>query len=213
MLRRWSAKAPVLLAGLWLGCDPSAWFGASEREPEPPPTEREPVPEQPPALERLEADLGTSKIGFAVGKATSEHVAQFEDFEAHTQLVDGAPTQLDITIQMASVRADRETLTKHLRSPEFFDVARYPTSTFAATTFSPDPGESQTHTVTGTLTLHGVERSITFPAQIRVEKATVAGRAQLTIDPADYGIESELLREELVDPDVLLDIELTFPRP
>jgi polyisoprenoid-binding protein YceI len=113
---------------------------------------------------------------------------------------------------MASLRSDREGLTKHLESAEFFDVDKYPTSHFSATTFRPDPADGRTHELSGKLSLHGVERQITFPAEIHVEKKRATGHAELTIDPRDYGIEHPALREELVDTNVMLEIQLTFPR-
>lgn len=212
---------PLLLLGAGIGCDPSAWFGGSDGEPKSKAgatakkgsgAEADTKAEDSSAPERLEADLGTSKIGFAVAKATSEHVAVFEDFGAVATLSDGEPTRLDITIQMASLRSDREGLTKHLMSAEFFDVDKYPTAKFSASSFRPAPGDGQTHELTGKLALHGVERAITFPAEILVAKTKATGHAELTIDPRDYGIEHPALREELVDTDVLLEIQLAFPR-
>ncbi len=211
----------ALVCLLGAGCDPGSWMDAPKQPPTPAETpaedtapeaaaERE-VPATS-AIETLSADLGRSKIGFAVAKATGEHIAVFEDFEGKTTLKKGQPTRLEITIMMASVKSDREGLTKHLKSSDFFDVDRFPTSTFVSTAFRRVATEEMTHELDGKLTLHGVTHPLTFPAQILVEKDAARGKAQLTIDPRDYGIKYPGLREELVDTNVLLDIELTFPR-
>lgn len=212
----------IAFASLGLGCDPGAMFGGGpsstdEAKPadEAAPATASPDPPARPAatVEQLKADPGASTIGFAVAKATGEHVAEFEDFEATVSLSAGQPDALGVVIQMASVRSDREGLTKHLKSADFFDVDRFPTSTFTATAFRPAPGAEATHEVSGKLALHGVEREVTFPAAIVIADSRVDGKAELTINPRDYGINYPGLREELVDTNVLLEIQLEFPRP
>lgn len=69
---------------------------------------------------------------------------------------------------MDSVKADEGGLTKHLKSADFFDVAKFPKATITSTEIKPGGEKGATHTVTGNLELHGVRKSITFPATITV---------------------------------------------
>jgi polyisoprenoid-binding protein YceI len=47
----------------------------------------------------------------------------------------------------------------HLKSPDFFDVAKYPTMTFVGKKLTEEGGEGK---LTGDLTLHGVTKSVTL---------------------------------------------------
>jgi polyisoprenoid-binding protein YceI len=72
----------------------------------------------------------------------------------------------DITKSSVNATIDTNTLTtnndardKHLKSPDFFDVAKNPQITFKSTSLSNAGGKLQ---LTGDLTLGGVTKSITF---------------------------------------------------
>ena len=72
----------------------------------------------------------------------------------------------DITKSSVNAAIDTNTLTtnvdardKHLKSPDFFDVAKYPQIVFKSTSLTQSEGKLQ---LTGDLTLTGVTKSITF---------------------------------------------------
>ena len=64
---------------------------------------------------------------------------------------------------------DTPDLTKHLKTADFFDVAKYPEATFVSTAIKPGGEKGASHTVTDNLTLHGATKSITFPATIAAD--------------------------------------------
>jgi polyisoprenoid-binding protein YceI len=77
-----------------------------------------------------------------------------------------ALNEKDITKSSVNATIDANTLTtnveardKHLKSPDFFDVAKNPQITFKSTSLSNDGGKLQ---LTGDLTLGGVTKSVTF---------------------------------------------------
>jgi polyisoprenoid-binding protein YceI len=72
-------------------------------------------------------------------------------------------SNINLTIQTASVDTNHAERDKHLRSDDFLDVKRYPTATFKSTKFAPDGTGG---TLEGELTLHGVTR----PISVRVDK-------------------------------------------
>jgi polyisoprenoid-binding protein YceI len=72
---------------------------------------------------------------------------------------DPSTLKVDVTIEAASVDTGNEKRDQHLRTPDFLDVAKYPTITFVSKkVMKADPGKLK---VTGDLTIHGVTREIT----------------------------------------------------
>lgn len=74
----------------------------------------------------------------------------------------------------------KEDLEGHLKNEDFFDVANHPTGTFKITSVSPLNGNADANTaITGDLTLKGITKSITFPANV-----LVAGNKLSAVTPA-----------------------------
>lgn len=83
-------------------------------------------------------------------------------------------------------------LDTNLKSPNFFDAARYPTVTFKSTRVTFVGTKA---TITGDLTLHGVTRPVTLAAHLVgaganpvSKKATVGFAATATIKRSDFGM-------------------------
>jgi polyisoprenoid-binding protein YceI len=75
---------------------------------------------------------------------------------------------------------------KHLKSPDLFDVKKFPISTFALTKVASVRGE--TLKITGNLTIKGMTNPVTFPAKIEVKDGIAEMNAKLVIDRTDWGI-------------------------
>src|SRR5262245_10317466 len=72
-------------------------------------------------------------------------------------------TQVDASVDVNTLSTGDEKRDGHLKSPEFFDVATYPTVTFKATrTEKTDDADFK---VTGNLTIHGVTREVTLEVE------------------------------------------------
>jgi hypothetical protein len=103
-------------------------------------------------------------------------------------------------IDTSSLFADDARLTGHLKSADFFAVSQYPTATFVSTAIE----EKGTNTmVTGDLTLHGVTKSISFPAKIKMSNDAVNVTARFAINRSDFeikypGMANDLIREQVV---------------
>lgn len=148
-------------------------------------------------------------IGFVGSKVTGSHTGGFKLFKGTFDVV---PTNLESSkitaeIDTNSIFTDTDRLTNHLKSPEFFDVAKFPTSTFVSTGIEAggkDPkAKDATHTVTGNLTLHGVTKSISFPAKIAVSGDNATLDSEFFINRKDFGITypgkaNDLIRDEVV---------------
>ena len=86
---------------------------------------------------------------------------------------------------MDSLYTDTDKLTQHLKSPDFFGVKANPKAKFVSTKVE---GAGDKSMVTGDLTLNGVTKSITFPAQVTATDYKFALKSDFKIDRNDFGI-------------------------
>lgn len=89
----------------------------------------------------------------------------FDKFTASGETDDatGMPTKLTMEIDAASVNTNNEQRDGHLRSPDFFDVEKFPTLTFESTKIAGTPSEL---TITGNLTIRGVTKEIVLTGEL-----------------------------------------------
>ena len=73
-----------------------------------------------------------------------------------------ANSSVQVTIDPASIDTADAQRDAHLRSPDFFDVEKYPQATFKSTKVQELSGD-RLH-ITGDLTVHGVTRPVSFEA-------------------------------------------------
>jgi polyisoprenoid-binding protein YceI len=143
-----------------------------------------------------------SSIGFVGSKVTGKHNGGFKQFTGELHVANGklADSGNKVVIETASIWADNDRLTGHLKSDAFFDVAKMPTATFETTAIAQQQTNS---TVTGNLTLHGVTKQISFPANIQVSDESVELGAEFFINRFDFNIvypgkANDLIRKEVV---------------
>ena len=127
-------------------------------------------------------DASHSKLGFAVTHMmVSETEGKFKIYEGQVASVkpdaDFTGANINFSIDAASINTDDEKRDGHLKSPDFFDVAKYAKITFKSTSMKPGKIKG-TYILTGDLTMHGVTKSITL---------TAIGASKIVKDP--YGME------------------------
>lgn len=171
----------------------------------------------PTGAERLTVDRAKSKVGFVGAKVTAQHVGVFQEFSGALSLADGKLEggTVEFEVQTASVVTDggNPRLEGHLRSPDFFEVEKHPTAKFVSTKIEAgSQAEGMTHTLTGNLTLRGVTKSVTFPAQVTVTGEDVRATTEFGINRKDFGIEYPGKPDDLIKENVLLQVELVAAR-
>src|SRR4030095_4574154 len=162
-MTRFRMSLIVLSAALLL----SACANPAADKPKASTSEAAPSSSAPAAGEKFFITPQNSKVEFVGSKVTGSHNCSFSKFNGTIDHL-GQPekSRVSITIDMSSVSTDEPKLTEHLKTPDFFDVAKFPTASFQSTEIKPGGEKGASHTVTGNLQLHGVTKSITFPATI-----------------------------------------------
>jgi polyisoprenoid-binding protein YceI len=137
-------------------------------------------------------DPSHSRIGFAVkhlGIATVR--GEFGTFEGSLALTeDGAV--VTGSVAAASVDTNEPQRDAHLRSPDFFDVERFPEIGFRSTAIR--PVDDETFEIAGELTLHGVTREIALTAEIQGTEVDPWGNERVGLEitgqlnRADFGM-------------------------
>jgi len=164
--------------------------------------------------ERLSLDTEKSAIRFVGSKVTGSHEGGFSRFSGEIALpregVEGS--QVNVEIDMASVFSDHERLTEHLKSADFFDVKTHPLARFVSARVESLPEPDQFR-LTGTLSLHGVEKVVAFPATIRRTLDGVSATSEFSINRRDFGIHFPGKPDDLIRDQVLLRLTLEAARP
>jgi polyisoprenoid-binding protein YceI len=169
---------------------------------------------KPANAETLVISPENSKVEFVAAKVTRSHNGSFKEFAGAIDLVKNSveASRVTIDIQTSSVVTDEGDLTKHLQTPDFFDVAKYPKATFTSTKIEAANTGGATHSVTGNFDLHGVKKSITFPATITVAPDSVSVNAEFAINRKDFGIVFQNKADDLIRDGVVIKLTIKVPR-
>lgn len=159
--------------------------------------------------QRYQITPQNSQIEFVGSKVTGSHNGSFQNFSGQIDYA-GAPekSQVNFTIEADSITTDTDDLTKHLKTADFFDVARYPQVTFVSTEIKTGGDQGATHTVTGNLTMHGVTKAVTFPATIAVTPDSATVDSNFSINRKDFGINYAGASDNLIRDEVVLTLRI-----
>lgn len=148
----------------------------------------------------------TTEITWTGTKINGAHKGTFKLKDGSLSVKDGNLNAGSFTIDIASLNdidlaGDAENKAKlegHLKSADFFDVAKYPTAKFEITgvdAFTYDSLKMKdvvmkdaTHTIKGNLTLKDSTKNISFPAKVTITADKIAAVADFNIDRTQWGI-------------------------
>jgi polyisoprenoid-binding protein YceI len=164
--------------------------------------------------EKLAITPENSKVEFVASKVTRSHNGSFKQFSGEIDLDPSnvSAGRVMIDIETSSVVADDDQLTGHLKTPDFFDVAKFPKATFVSTKIEPAAAGGDAYTVTGNFDLHGMKKSISFPATIKTAADSVAVDAEFSINRKDFGIIYAGKADDLIRDGVVIKLSLKVPR-
>ena len=145
-------------------------------------------------------DFAKEHIGYV-------HLSKGELIIEKNQLVGGS-VEIDMNTIEFGDKTDTNTPIKHLKSADYFDVEKFPASTFTITKV--DSISRDSIKVTGNLTIKGVTNEVTFPARMETKDGIVRADGKMTIDRTEWGIRyaSGKFYDNLADQAVSDNIEL-----
>ena len=150
-----------------------------------------------------------SKIEFVGSKVTGKHNGSFQDFSGQIDYTGNPETsRVNIAIKTDSIMTDTPDLTKHLKTADFFDVAKFPEASFVSTAIKAGGEGGASHTVTGNLTMHGVTKSITFPATINVTPDAATVESTFSINRKDFNINYAGAADNAIRDNVVLTLHV-----
>src|SRR5262245_27440637 len=148
---------------------------------------------------------GQTAIGSSEGEFRRWHITDALIDEEHPER-----SSVTLAIDLTSLDTGNDTRDRHLRSADFFDVNRYPTSTVRVSDVEVD--DAQHFTASVQLDLHG--RAKTFPMRfVIVDRAARRIAGQMSLKRSDFGIGAtgSFFNPLRVDDEVHVIIEATAP--
>ncbi len=128
-----------------------------------------------------------SEISFRATSRVMNADGHFSRFSGDVTVDPAALTsgRITLTIDAASLDTGIEMRDNHLRSSDFFDVARFPTVAFQSLRVE---AAGRRATVVGRLTLHGVTREITVPIDVQITNTALVASGEFIVNRGEYGI-------------------------
>src|SRR6056297_2010415 len=141
--------------------------------------------------ERLKLDAEKSEITFVGSKPDGKHEGGFKKYkvDAEADFEDPSRSSLKIEIDTSSLWADDPRLANHLKSPDFFNVRKYPTITFESTEIVPKESETPAALIKGDLYMLGKKVAVDVPITAEVSEEAVVMKADFTIDRTRWGMD------------------------
>ncbi|HWB64002.1 MAG TPA: YceI family protein [Chitinophagales bacterium] len=144
------------------------------------------------------SDNAHSKLGFTVVHMLVTDVeGQFKTFNLKVTSAkdDFSDAKIELTADVNSINTDNDKRDEHLKTPDFFDAAKYGTLSFKSTSFT--KAGNNTYKLVGDLTLHGVTKQVTLDVKLNgttihpMTKKKVAGfKVTGTFKRSDFGVGS-----------------------
>lgn len=145
----------------------------------------------------------------------NDYFGLFGDVTGTLQIDPANPSaaKVDVTIPITSVATSSQGLTDHLKTPDFFDIAKFETARFVSTSVKVD---GQKAVIKGYLTMLGVTKPVELETRFEGagnnpmnKKATLGFHAATTIKRSHWGMTKYV---PMVGDDVRLRISVAFEK-
>jgi polyisoprenoid-binding protein YceI len=144
--------------------------------------------------ETFEIDTAHSTVNFKAKHVVGKVPGRFKTFSGTFTYEKGKPKtwSAEATIDPASIDTDNDKRDTHLKSPDFFDVAKCPAMTFKSTKVANVRGDHAK--LFGDLTMHCITKPVVLDLEINGQdkdpwgNVTASFSATATVDRKDWGI-------------------------
>ena len=139
--------------------------------------------------------LSIADIGGAFRSFDSKITASKDDF---------SDASIELTAEVGSVNTGNDQRDNHLKTPDFFDAAKYPTLVFKSKSFTKVQGKK--YKLAGDLTFHGVTKPVVLDVTLNgtttnpmSKKATAGFTITGVIKRSDFGVAASMPAAMLSD--------------
>lgn len=156
-----------------------------------------------------------SKVGFEVAHLVIATVeGKFKTFSGVIMIDEKFEnSRLDAEVDISSIDTSVKDRDDHLKSPDFFDVTKFPKMTFKSTSIS---GKPESFKLTGDLTLKGKTKKVTFDATYKgtatdaYKNIKAAFTATTKISRKEFGLNWSKLVEvgPVVGDEITIDLKI-----
>jgi len=148
------------------------------------------------AQTKWQVDKAHAKVGFTVTHLSlSEVDGNFKKFDASITSAkpDFSDAVFELNTDVASVSTDNDMRDNHIKSPDFFDAAKYPQITFKSKSITKI--DDKRYKLTGDLTMHGITKQVNLDLTLngvgkdmRTQKPIAGFKVTGTINRNDFGV-------------------------
>lgn len=145
--------------------------------------------------QKADLDLAASNLSWEGTKVTGKHAGKVKVskgyLETKNNQVIGGQFEVDmnsITNEDLTDKTYNDKLIGHLKSEDFFNVAKFPSATFKIKSVAPKVTDKGTHEVIGDLTIKGASHPISFPATIVIGDGKIEAKGTAVVDRTLWNI-------------------------
>jgi polyisoprenoid-binding protein YceI len=161
-------------------------------------------------------DVAKSTLKWNAAKVVGEHHGTVGIKDGTVNTTGNAITGGTFVIDMTSIVCiDNARVGAHLLNQDFFEVDKFPTATFVISKVTPGANGA---TVTGKLTVKGITKDLTFPAQLSVDGNSLNAKANITVNRLEYDLRYRSaaffsgLGDRAIKDEFIMTLDLTATR-
>jgi len=159
----------------------------------------------------VESNHSTVQFIVPISNGITRVTGKFNDYTIDIDYNDSDFTKSNIsaTIKVASIDTGIDGRDDHLRTPDFFDVEKFPKITFTSNRIE---SSEDGYMINGEFSMHGVSKQIEFPMKITGKDGenTIGFSSRLTINRIDYGVGADFKHssmENFLSEDIHIEID------
>ncbi|WP_290843437.1 YceI family protein [Flavobacterium sp.] len=142
------------------------------------------------------------------------HISKGELLIENGQLMGGS-AEIDMNTIEDDKHSRKNGLVDHLKDPDFFDVAKYPT---AAIVLHKAEADGENAKVSGSLTIKSITQPVSFPAKLEVSDGIFRMKGNLVIDRTKWNVRYksgkfyDLLADQTISDSIAFHVDIASER-